>query len=59
MYIIRTEPSAVFIYALTILSHQIKLTAAQLKKGTAQGFKLANSARISINLSWYDYTTCF
>ena len=27
-----------------------------LKKGTAQWPRLANSARIFINLSWYDYT---
>ena len=32
------------------------LTAAQLKKSTAQLFRLANSARIFFNLSWYDIT---
>ena len=31
-----------------------KLTAARLKKGTAQSFRLANSARIFIDLCWYD-----
>ena len=36
---------------------QLKLTAARLKKDTAQWFRLANSARIFIKLSWYDYTT--
>ena len=30
------------------------LTVARLKKGTAQSFRLANSARIFINLSLYD-----
>ena len=30
--------------------------AALLKKGTAQSIKLANLARIFINLSWYDIT---
>ena len=40
-----------------LLSCQLKLTAARLKKGTAQWFMFANSARIFINLSWYDYTT--
>ena len=39
-----------------ILSYQLKLTSARLKKGTTQWFRLANSARIYINLSWYDYT---
>ena len=33
-----------------------KLTAARLKKGTAQSCRLANSARTFFNLSWYDYT---
>ena len=32
------------------------MTAARLKKGTAQLFRLANSARIFVNSSWYDYT---
>ena len=27
----------------------------RLKNGTAQGVRLANSARIFFNLSWYDY----
>ena len=30
------------------------MTAARLKKGTAQSFILANSERIYVNLSWYD-----
>ena len=30
------------------------LTAARLKKGTAQLFRTVKSARIFINLSWYD-----
>ena len=38
-----------------VISHQLKLTAARLKKGTAQWFRLANSGRIFFNLSWYDY----
>ena len=42
-----------------VLSCQFRLTAARLKKCTAQRFRLANSARIFINLGWYDYTkTC-
>ena len=41
---------------INIYSYQLKLTAARLKNGTAQGFRLANSARIFFNLSWYDYT---
>ena len=39
-----------------VLSYQLKLTAARLKKGTTQWFRFANSARIFINLSWYDIT---
>ena len=35
---------------------QHKLTTARPKKGTAHSFRLANSARIFINLSWYDVT---
>ena len=31
-----------------------KLTAARLKKVTAKSFRLANSARIFVNLSWCD-----
>ena len=30
------------------------LTAPQVKKGTAQTFRLSNSARTFINFSWYD-----
>ena len=37
-----------------LLLYKLKLTAARLKKGTAQWFRLANSARIFINLSWYE-----
>ena len=37
------------------MSYQLKLTAARLKKGTAQLFRLAYSARILFNSSWYDY----
>ena len=37
-----------------VYSYQLKLTAARLKNGTAQG--LANSARIFFNLSWNSYT---
>ena len=37
-----------------LLSYKLKLTAAWLKKGTAQCFRLANSASIFINLSWYE-----
>ena len=33
-----------------LLLYKLKLTAARLKKGTAQWFRLANSARIFINL---------
>ena len=40
----------------TVLSYQLKLKAARLKKGTAQWYRLANSVRIFINLNWYDYT---
>ena len=32
----------------------IVVPAARLKKGTVQGFRFANFARIFINLSWYD-----
>ena len=35
------------------------LAVARLKNGTAQGFRLANSARIFFYLSWYDYNTYF
>ena len=38
------------------LQRQHKLTTARLKKGTAQWFKLTNSARIFINLCWF-YST--
>ena len=38
-----------------LLLYKLKLTAVRLKMGTAQWFRLANSARIFINLSWYDY----
>ena len=41
-----------------ILSYQLKLTAARLKKGTAQRFGLANLVRIFFNLSWYDSRCC-
>ena len=34
--------------------YQHKLTAARLKKSTAQWFRIPNSARIFINLWWYD-----
>ena len=37
-----------------LLQYQHKLEAARLKKGTAQWFRVANLARIFINLSWYD-----
>ena len=37
-----------------LLLYKLKLTAARLKKGTAQWFWLANSASIFINLSWYE-----
>ena len=37
-----------------LLLYKLKLTAVRLKKGTAQLFRLANSARIFINLSWYE-----
>ena len=40
-----------------ILSYQLKLTAARLKTGTAQLFRLANLALILINLSWYGYSS--
>ena len=36
------------------LLYKLKLMAAWLKKGTAQWFRLANSASIRINLSWYE-----
>ena len=29
------------------------LAAARLKKGTAQSFRLANSVRVFVGLSWY------
>ena len=32
------------------------MTAARLKMDTVQWFRLGNSVRIFINLSWYDYT---
>ena len=44
-----------YFYEYTLNPNQHKLTAARLKKNTAQGFRLANSARIFINLCWYDY----
>ena len=34
-----------------LLLYKLKLTAVRLKKGTAQWFRFANSARIFINLS--------
>ena len=37
-----------------LLLYKLKLTAARLKKGTAQWFRLANSSHIFINLSWYE-----
>ena len=37
-----------------LLLYKFKLTAARLKKGTTQWFRLSNSARIFINLSWYE-----
>ena len=37
-----------------LLLYKLKLTAVRLTKGTAQWFRLANSARIFINLSWYE-----
>ena len=37
-----------------LLLYKLKLTAVRLKMGTAQWFRLANSARIFINLSWYE-----
>ena len=37
-----------------LLLYKLKLTASVLKKGTAQWFRLANSARIFMNLSWYE-----
>ena len=37
-----------------LLLYKLKLTAVRLKKGTAQWFRLANSARTFINLSWYE-----
>ena len=37
-----------------LLLYKLKLTAAWLKKGTAQGFRLANSASTFINLSSYE-----
>ena len=39
-----------------VLYYQNELKAARLKKRTAQRFRLANLARIFINLSWYDIT---
>ena len=33
-----------------LLSYQLKLTTTRLKEGTAQWFRLANSARISFKL---------
>ena len=38
--------------------YQYNLAVARLKKGTAQGFRQANSVRIFTNLCWY-YYTCF
>ena len=37
-----------------LLLYKLKLTGARLKKGTVQWFRLANSAIIFINLSWYE-----
>ena len=37
-----------------VYQYQHKLVAARLKKDTAQSFRLANLARIFINLSWYN-----
>ena len=37
-----------------LLLYKLKLTTARLKKGTAQRFRLANSARIFISLSSYE-----
>ena len=37
-----------------LLLHKLELTAAWLKKGTAQWFRLANSASTFINLSSYE-----
>ena len=43
-----------FIYLdVNMQKYQHKLTAARLKKGAAQWFRVANLARIFINLSWY------
>ena len=36
-----------------------QLVAARLKKGTAQSLRLANSARIFINLTWYNVMLLF
>ena len=36
-----------------IVLYQHKLVTARLKKGTVQWFRLANSARIFVNLCWY------
>ena len=41
------------IITCTIVPTQVD--GARLKKSTAQWFRLANSARIFIYLSWYDY----
>ena len=38
-----------------VYSYQLQLTAARLKNGTAQGFRLANAAHIFFNFNWYDY----
>ena len=43
-------------HKLDVLWYQLKLAARQIKKGTAQLFKLALLARIFISLSWYDIT---
>ena len=41
------------VFVRRIMWHQHMLMAARLKKGTAQLFRLTNSARIFINLCWY------
>ena len=57
--LINKNTSVMVPITIFILSYQLKLTAARLKKVTAQWYRLANSARIFINLSWYDHTTCY
>ena len=43
----------------TVLFYMHKLAAARLERGTAQRFRLANSARILINMCWYYYAILF